>query len=95
MSDEHLLARPRTIRSQVAHAALLDVGRPDPARRVGTNRVGDCSFVGGVDSVPMTDRRLVHRAFLLGHRADPEGRPHDLASVNEWPFVAGEVDRAQ
>lgn len=80
------LTRPRTLRSTIAHAALLDVGRPDLAASVGTNRAGNSTCIGGFPAHPVDDQKLLARAFRLGHQADPEGCP-DPERCSHLPSV--------
>lgn len=86
---------PDTLRVQVARAALQEIGRGDLAARVQPNRAGDPSICApcnahrtpaGPSVAEMAengDLRLLTRAFELGHQADPQGRPDELADPTD------------
>lgn len=75
MSTRADIVSPPPLRTTVARAALLEVGRPEFAALIYANRIGDPSCDGGVYREDRTeaDSVLIARAMRLGHLADPDG----------------------
>lgn len=72
-----------TRRFDIAHAALLDMGRPDLADLL-VEHNGHPFFHPKADgTLPLADCKLGARAFRLGHLGDPEGVPIECHSADE------------
>lgn len=79
------------IAAEICRAALCEAGRPDLARNIGTNRVGDpirawTAYYG-------TDAELVARAFALayGARLEPTSEADVAAMLRQEIRSHGEI----
>lgn len=73
-----------TRRFDIAHAALLDIGRPDLAEPVVEGSDGHPYLhPDQFGKLPLDDFRLCARAFRLGHLGDPDGIPVECHAPEE------------